>query len=70
MSKFKMTMESSSPEQTETIGKILARTLKPGDVVALYGDLGAGKTAFTRGLASVLSPQDSITSPTYTRVNE
>lgn len=63
-------MESSSPEQTETIGKILARTLKPGDVVALYGDLGAGKTAFTRGLASVLSPQDSITSPTYTIVNE
>jgi tRNA threonylcarbamoyladenosine biosynthesis protein TsaE len=70
MSNFKMTMQSCSAEQTETIGKILARSLKGGDFIALYGDLGAGKTAFTRGLASVLAPDDCITSPTYTIVNE
>ena len=42
---------SHSPEQTEWIGEQLARQLRPGDVIAYYGGLGAGKTAFTRGLA-------------------
>ena len=58
------------PEQTEAIGMKLARQLKPGDVIAFYGDLGAGKTAFTRGLAKGLGIDEAVTSPTYTIVNE
>ena len=48
----------------------LAACLKPGDVVAYFGDLGAGKTAFTRGLARGLGIHQPVTSPTYTLVNE
>ena len=47
-----MTVITKSPEQTELLGKKLAELLRPGDVIAYYGDLGAGKTAFTRGLAA------------------
>lgn len=70
MPKMFLTLESSCPEQTETLGKTLAGHLAPGSFVAMYGDLGAGKTAFTRGLASVLAPADRVVSPTYTIVNE
>lgn len=59
-----------SPEETEKIGEKLAQKLKPGTVLAYRGDLGAGKTAFTRGLARGLGYRDSVTSPTYTIVNE
>ena len=59
-----------SPEQTERAGEALAARLKPGDVIAYYGDLGAGKTAFTRGLARGLGVTEPVTSPTYTIVNE
>ena len=61
---------TNSPEETEKIGAALANTLKPGMVIAYRGDLGAGKTAFTRGLARGLGYTDSVTSPTYTIVNE
>ena len=61
---------TNSPEETEKIGAALAKTLKPGMVIAYRGDLGAGKTAFTRGLARGLGYTDSVTSPTYTIVNE
>lgn len=61
---------TNSPEETEQIGESFAASLKPGDVIAYYGDLGAGKTAFTRGLARGLGIQEPITSPTYTIVNE
>ena len=61
---------SHSPEQTEWIGEQLARQLRPGDVIAYYGGLGAGKTAFTRGLARGLGVTEPVTSPTYTIVNE
>lgn len=61
---------SKSPEETERIGEMLARELKPGDVVAYEGGLGAGKTAFTRGLARGLGVAEPVTSPTYTIVNE
>ena len=50
-----MTVITKSPEQTELLGKKLAELLRPGDVIAYYGDLGAGKTAFTRGLAAGLA---------------
>ena len=61
---------TTSPAETEKIGAILAETLQPGTVIAYRGDLGAGKTAFTRGLARGLGIGDPVTSPTYTIVNE
>jgi tRNA threonylcarbamoyladenosine biosynthesis protein TsaE len=65
-----MEFTTHSPEQTELLGARLAEKLQPGDVVAYKGELGAGKTAFTRGLARGLGAQESVTSPTYTIVNE
>ena len=65
-----MTVITKSPEQTELLGKKLAELLRPGNVIAYYGDLGAGKTAFTRGLAAGLGIREAVTSPTYTIVNE
>lgn len=61
---------SKSELETEQLGEKLARQLKPGAVIAYYGDLGAGKTAFTRGLGRGLGIVDRITSPTYNIVNE
>ena len=59
-----------SPEETEALGARLAGALEPGAVVAFTGDLGAGKTAFVRGLARGLDVRDRVTSPTFTVVNE
>ena len=59
-----------SPEETEALGAALARLLVAGDIIAYRGDLGAGKTAFTRGLARGLGCREAVTSPTYTIVNE
>ena len=59
-----------SASETEQLGARLAERLLPGDVIALRGGLGAGKTAFTRGLARGLGIEDPVTSPTYTIVNE
>ena len=61
---------TNSPEETEALGTALAKVLTPGTVIAYRGDLGAGKTAFTRGLARGLGYTDIVTSPTYTIVNE
>lgn len=61
---------TETPEQTECIGRALAAQLRPGDVIACFGGLGAGKTALTRGIASGLGVTDAVTSPTYTIVNE
>ena len=61
---------TTSPEQTEQVGAALAAQLTPGTVIAYRGDLGAGKTAFTRGLAKGLEAAEPVTSPTYTIVNE
>ena len=65
-----MTFLTNSPRETEAVGEALAKLLQPGTVVAYQGDLGAGKTAFTRGLARGLGCTDLVTSPTYTIVNE
>ena len=65
-----MKFYSESPAQTEQLGAALSRLLQPGDVIAYEGDLGAGKTAFTRGLARGLGAAEQVTSPTYTIVNE
>ncbi len=59
-----------SPAETENLGAALAERLQPGTVIAYTGDLGAGKTAFTRGLARGLGYREPVTSPTYTIVNE
>ena len=65
-----MTYTTHSPAETEALGAALGRVLTPGTVIAYRGDLGAGKTAFTRGLARGLGYADPVTSPTYTIVNE
>ena len=61
---------TNSPEETEALGADLAGRLEPGTVIAFTGDLGAGKTAFVRGLARGLGVQERVTSPTFTIVNE
>ncbi|MBR6051151.1 MAG: tRNA (adenosine(37)-N6)-threonylcarbamoyltransferase complex ATPase subunit type 1 TsaE [Clostridia bacterium] len=59
-----------SSAETENVGAELAKTLNSGDFVAMYGDLGVGKTAFIRGIAKQLCPAARVQSPTYTIVNE
>ena len=61
---------TNSPLETEKVGEALGKALQPGSILAYEGDLGAGKTAFTRGLARGLGAKESVTSPTYTIVNE
>lgn len=61
---------TNSPAETEAVGCALGKVLAPGTVLAYEGDLGAGKTAFTRGLARGLGCTEQVTSPTYTIVNE
>ena len=65
-----MTIITNNEIETVNEGELLGRTLTPGAVVALYGDLGTGKTAFTRGLAAGLGIKMSVSSPTFTIVNE
>ncbi len=65
-----MVVTTRCEEETEALGERLAKCLHAGDVVALYGDLGAGKTAFVRGMARGLDIRESVTSPTFTIVNE
>ena len=65
-----MQYTTTSPAETEKIGSALGKILQPGTILAYRGDLGAGKTAFTRGLARGLGCTDMVTSPTYTIVNE
>lgn len=59
-----------SAEETEAVGEALARELSAGDVLALYGDLGAGKTCLVRGLARGLGAAAAVTSPTFTLIHE
>lgn len=61
---------TNSPLETEAVGAALGKIISPGTVIAYRGDLGAGKTAFTRGLARGLGCTETVTSPTYTIVNE
>ncbi len=64
------TFVSQSEKETEQFAENFAKTLKAGAVVAFEGDLGAGKTAFVRGLAKGLNCSDSVSSPTFAIVNE
>jgi tRNA threonylcarbamoyladenosine biosynthesis protein TsaE len=61
---------SASAAETEAAGARLAGTLQPGEVLALVGDLGAGKTQFVKGLAKGLGSKEVVTSPTFTLVHE
>jgi tRNA threonylcarbamoyladenosine biosynthesis protein TsaE len=61
---------SKSAEQTNELGEHLGRMLQQGDIICLTGDLGAGKTAFTKGIGTGLDIKEFITSPTYTIINE
>ena len=65
-----MTFITHSPTETESLGQRLAEKLHGGEIIAYTGDLGAGKTAFTRGLARGLGITERVTSPTFTIVNE
>ncbi len=60
---------TNSPEETEIAGKEIAKLLKATDVVFLHGDLGAGKTALVRGVASYFAPNAHVQSPTFAIVN-
>lgn len=64
------TFISESPAETEKIGERIAAVLKGTEVIALFGGLGMGKTAFTRGLAGGLGVTDGVSSPTFALVNE
>ena len=61
---------TGSPEETEQLAERLAATLEGTEVIAMFGGLGAGKTAFTRGLARGLESADDVSSPTFALVHE
>lgn len=61
---------TQSPEETQQLGMALARVLKRGDCVALYGDLGSGKTCLTQGICDGLGVKDYVSSPTFVLINE
>lgn len=65
-----MTTISHSPEETQAIARSLAQTLRGGECLVLYGDLGAGKTTFTQGLVAALGSSARVKSPTFTVMNE
>lgn len=60
---------TASPRETEALGAKIASVLKGREMIALFGDLGAGKTAFTRGLCAGLGISDGVSSPTFAIVN-
>ena len=62
-------MRTHSPAETRALGERLARHLRPGDVLCLWGDLGAGKSELTRGIAAGLGVTAPVTSPSFTIMN-
>jgi len=63
---MEISVESNSPEQTESLAIILGGNLKGGEVIELISDIGGGKTTFTRGLAQAISSGNKVASPTFT----
>ncbi len=61
---------TGSPEESFEIGRELGETLEDGDIIALHGQLGAGKTVFAKGIAAGLGVEEEITSPTFTLLKE
>ncbi len=72
MEKRKKTFKTESPEETQALGEQLGKTLKSGDVIALIGDLGTGKTCLTQGIARGvgIAPDEVVSSPSYILINE
>ncbi|MEG6520489.1 tRNA (adenosine(37)-N6)-threonylcarbamoyltransferase complex ATPase subunit type 1 TsaE [Desulfotomaculum sp. 1211_IL3151] len=66
----KFNIKTHSPEETKLLGEKLAAFLMAGDILCLNGDLGAGKTAFSQGVAKGLGISNTVTSPTFTLINE
>lgn len=66
----KLDIRTNSPEETKLLGEKLAALLMAGDLICLNGDLGAGKTAFSQGVAKGLGISNTVTSPTFTLINE
>jgi tRNA threonylcarbamoyladenosine biosynthesis protein TsaE len=64
------TVDTFSEEETKVLARTIARHLKPGDVIALEGDLGAGKTTFAQGIAKALGISGPVDSPTFTIIKE
>jgi tRNA threonylcarbamoyladenosine biosynthesis protein TsaE len=64
------TFISNSPGETESFGQQFAGTIKPGDVIALVGELGSGKTQFVKGLVAAIGVTTPATSPTFTLLHE
>lgn len=67
---MKLTITTTSADETTSLGERLGKQLKPGDVIALFGDLGAGKTTLTKGIAAGLGLEADIHSPTFTLIHE
>ena len=65
-----LTIITKSPEETKKIGKDVSRLVKPGDLIAFYGELGVGKTCFIQGVSEGLEVKDYVTSPSFTIINE
>lgn len=67
-----LTLPTNTPEETEELGKLLGSLLTPGMFIALSGDLGGGKTCFTRGIVAAMVPESAhlVASPTFAIMNE
>ena len=65
-----LTIITKSPEETKNLGEEVGKLAKPGDLLAFYGELGAGKTCFIQGISQELEVKDYVTSPSFTIVNE
>lgn len=68
--KLVLEFASASPEETQKLGRLLGQSIRQGVVIGLIGELGAGKTTFTQGLAAGLQIAARVTSPTFTLINE
>lgn len=65
-----MEFQTTSPEETVFLGKLIGERLKAGDIIALQGTLAAGKTTITQGIAAGLGIEENVTSPTFTLISE
>jgi len=65
-----LTIISKSPEETKKLGEDIGKLVRAGDLLAFYGELGAGKTCFIQGISQQLEVKDYVTSPSFTIINE
>jgi len=68
--KMDLTIITKSPEETKKLGRAISKLVKPGDLLAFYGELGTGKTCFIQGVSEGLEVKDYVTSPSFTIINE